>query len=115
MKEEIITMTKTCLIGLIIIGIIVAIMFPIIHDYTNKQVIAIEIKDKYIKRNNNTDVYMIVDSDNNTYCITDLFFKGKFNSTDIYNSLEIGQAYLVEVTGVRNRFLSWYQNINKIL
>lgn len=58
---------------------------------------------------------MVVDTDNNTYKITDLFLIGKFNSTDIYNNLNIGQAYLIEVTGVRNRFFSWYKNINKIL
>ncbi len=87
--------------------------------YNNKEVIAIEVKDKYIKRqgigDSAEDVYMIVDKDNNIYQITDLFFIGKFNSSDIYNQLDIGQAYLVEVTGVRNRFFSWYRNINKIL
>ena len=57
----------------------------------------------------------VIDKDNNIYQITDLFFIGKFNSSDIYNQLDIGQAYLVEVTGVRNRFFSWYRNINKIL
>lgn len=88
-------------------------------EYSNKEVIALEVKDKYIKRHRTgesaEDVYMIVDKDNNIYQITDLFFIGKFNSSDIYNQLNIGQAYLVEVTGVRNRFFSWYKNINKIL
>lgn len=106
---------KGILIALVII-IVGAIVIKIATiGYSNKEVIAIEVKDKYIKRDNKSDVYMVVDTDNNTYQITDLFFIGKFNSTDLYNELEIGQAYLVEITGVRNQFLSWYPNINNIL
>lgn len=98
---------------IIIVGAIVLKIATI--GYSNKEVIAIEVKDKYIKRDNKSDVYMIVDTDNNTYQISDLFLIGKFNSTDLYNELEIGQAYFIEITGIRNQFLSWYPNINKIL
>lgn len=98
---------------IIIVGAIVLKVATI--GYSNKEVIAIEVKDKYIKRDNKSDIYMIVDTDNNTYQISDLFWIGKFNSTDLYNELEIGQTYFVEITGVRNQFLSWYPNINKIL
>lgn len=98
---------------IIIVGAIVLKIATI--GYSNKEVIAIEVKDKYIKRDNKSDVYMVVDSDNNTYQISDLFWIGKFNSTDLYNELEIGQAYFIEITGIRNQFLSWYPNINKIL
>lgn len=108
-------------IFIVILIVIIGFLFVKLATigYNNKEVIAIEVKDKYIKRQGTgdsaEDVYMIVDKDNNIYQITDLFFIGKFNSSDIYNQLDIGQAYLVEVTGVRNRFFSWYRNINKIL
>lgn len=106
---------KGIVIALVII-IVGAIVFKVATiGYSNKEVIAIEVKDKYIKRDNKSDIYMIVDTDNNTYQISDLFWIGKFNSTDLYNELEIGQAYFIEVTGIRNQFLSWYPNINKIL
>lgn len=84
-------------------------------EYSNKETIQIEVKDKYIKRSGEHDTYMVVDSNNTTYQITDLAFIGKFNSTDIYNRLDIGQTYTVEVTGIRNNFMSWYRNINKII
>ena len=106
---------KGILIALVIIIVETIVIKIATIGYSNKEVIAIEVKDKYIKRDNKSDVYMVVDTDNNTYQITDLFFIGKFNSTDLYNELEIGQAYLVEITGVRNQFLSWYPNINNIL
>ena len=106
---------KRIIIALVIIIVGAIVLKVATIGYSNKEIIAIEVKDKYIKRDNKSDVYMVVDTDNNTYQITDLFFIGKFNSTDLYNELEIGQAYLVEITGVRNQFLSWYPNINKIL
>lgn len=58
---------------------------------------------------------MIVDNNKNTYKVTDLFFKFKFNSTDIYNNLDIGKTYKVKISGFRIPFLSEYQNINKIV
>lgn len=106
---------KRIIIALVIIIVGAIVLKVATIGYSNKEVIAIEVKDKYIKRDNKSDIYMIVDTDNNTYQISDLFWIGKFNSTDLYNELEIGQAYFIEVTGIRNQFLSWYPNINKIL
>ena len=48
------------------------------------------------------------------YKITDLLFKGKFNSSDIYNELDIGKKYKVEITGVRIPIFSMYKNLNKV-
>ncbi len=106
---------KTILVAIIVIIIGILFIKLMSIDYSNKEIIEMEVKDKYVKRIKEKDTYMVVDINNNTYKITDLMFIGKFNSTDIYNSLNIGHVYLVEITGVRNRFLSWYQNINKIL
>lgn len=110
---------STLLITLTIIIIGVLFIKLVSIEYSNKETIQIEVKDKYIKRKGSgetaKDVYMVVDTNNNTYEITDLMFIGKFNSTDIYNRLDIGQVYTVEVTGIRNNFMSWYRNINKII
>lgn len=83
--------------------------------YTNNEVIEITIKDKYVKNGSKSGEYLIVDSNNNTYQVTDLLFKGKFNSTDIYNQLEIGKTYRVEISGKRIHIFSMYQNINKVI
>ena len=110
---------KRILLIIIIVGMVVGFIKIISIEYSNKETIQIEVKDKYIKIQGNgktaEDAYMVVDTNNNTYEITDLLFIGKFNSTDIYNRLTIGQTYIVEVTGVRNNFMSWYRNINKII
>lgn len=101
---------------IIIIGI-ASTIFLNIQEYTNKQEIEITVKDKYIKNGNgksSSGKYLVVDTENNTYQITDLFFKGKFNSTDLYNQLEHNKKYKIETTGNRIQFFSLYPNINKI-
>lgn len=88
-------------------------IFETTINYCNEKVIEITIKDKYVKGQEGR--YFIVDTDNNTYIISDLLFKNKFNSSDLYSKLEIGNKYKVETTGMRIHFLSKYQNINKII
>lgn len=99
---------------LFFIGLIIFIIVLTAMGYQNEQTFDILVKDKYIKNGSKSGRYLVVDSDKNTYEITDLFFKGKFNSTDLYNELEIGQKYKVTTTGYRIRIFSHYQNINEI-
>lgn len=106
------------IIGAIIIGLIIGcIYWNWKITYGNVQTIEITVKDKYIKRSGSSesnDKYLVVDTENNTYEITDLTFIGKWNSTDLYNELDVGEKYKITISGVRNQFLSMYQNINKI-
>lgn len=99
---------------LILLVIILGISTAII-PYTNNEIIEITVKEKYIKNGKDNGKYLIVDTNNNTYEITDLFFKMKFNSTDIYNSLEIGKKYKIKVSGKRIHYWSMYKNINEII
>lgn len=104
------------IIYLIIIAVIILIPIGItIGQYTDNEEIEITVKDKYIKNGKDNGKYLVVDEEDNTYEITDMLFKGKFNSTDIYNRLEIGKTYKVKISGHRIRFLSMYQNINEII
>lgn len=104
------------IIGAIIIGLIIGLfVWDYKITYGNVQNLEITVKDKYIKRSGSEeDKYLIVDTDGNTYQITDLYFKGKWNSTDLYNKLEIGKTYKIETSGIRSGFMSLYPNINKI-
>ena len=42
---------------------------------------------------------------------TDQLIYGKFDSSDTYAEIEIGNIYNFTVSGVRVPFLSWYENI----
>ena len=117
-KETISTILLFITISIPFIVFISIIYIYCIMPYTNNQEIVITVKDKYIKaeysNNNSQQRYLVVDTDNNTYEVTDLFFRGKFNSTDLYNLLEKGNKYKIEISGNRLHFLSRYPNINKV-
>lgn len=106
------------LINIIIVLVIILILgflfYCITIDYWNKENIEITVKEKYIKRNGESDLYLVATEEGETYKITDLLFKGKFNSSDIYNELDIGKKYKVEITGVRIPIFSMYKNLNKV-
>lgn len=99
---------------LIIFFILVFIFLALFFNYLNPKSYTIEIKDKFIKNGNGSGKYLVVDTNNKTYEISDLLFIGKFNSTDIYNSIDIGRSYKVYTTGFRIHIFSLYQNINKV-
>ncbi len=80
-------------------------------DYFNEQEITCEIQDKWVKRSGESDIYL-VQCDDNVYKITDLLFKVKFNSSDIYARLKVGKKYKLGISGYRWKILSQYQNIN---
>lgn len=105
--------------GIVVFVLLLVLIAPIVHlisiSYSNQETIQITVKEKYIKNYRKNGTYIIVDDKREAYQITDLFFKGKFNSTDIYNSLDIGKTYKVETSGKRIPFLSMYKNINKIV
>lgn len=105
--------------GIVVFVLLLIFIVPVIYSvsigYSNQEIIEITVKEKYIKNYNKSSKYIIVDDKREAYQITDLLFKGKFNSTDIYNSLDIGKTYKIETTGKRIPFLSMYKNINKIL
>lgn len=115
---------KGDIIGYILVSIVVILLiwfigfciFSIAEQYSNEQTREITVKDKYIKNNGNksSDKYLVVDTNNNTYEITDLILKGKWDSTDIYNQLDINHKYLIKTTGNRIHWLSKYPNINEI-
>lgn len=82
--------------------------------YQNPEITTITVQEKYVKNLKGLGKYMIIDTNNNTYEITDLIFKRKFNSSDLYAKLKEGKTYEVEITGSRIEWLSCYKNINAI-
>lgn len=102
------------IMAFILITFIGFIFYCITVEYQNEEIIEITVKDKYIKRSGKTDLYLVASEEGETYKIQDLLFKGKFNSTDLYNELEIGNKYRITTTGIRLQYFSMYKNINKI-
>lgn len=88
------------------------------NNYTEEKEIIEEaetilVKDKWIKRTNNKDLYMI-GTEKEVFKIEDNEFILKFNSSNIYNQIEVGKKYRIKTTGMRSNLMSWYRNINEI-
>ena len=116
-RGEIATIIIAIFILIMMIGTIGTIIYVTIEKYSSKQEKEIVVKDKYIKNGNgknSSSKYLVVDTENNTYEITDLFFLGKWNSTDLFNQLEVNHKYKIKTTGNRIHFFSMYPNINEI-
>ena len=72
------------------------------------------VTDKGIKRISNSDVYLVytkTDEGIEVFQITDSIIARRFNSADVYASIEVGKTYNFGVRGERNELLSWYPNI----
>lgn len=67
----------------------------------------ITITDKVVKMSSKTSIYLIFDKDENA---DDIFF-WKFDSSNLYGDMNIGDTYIVKIVGWRVPFLSWYPNI----
>lgn len=94
-----------------IIIILISLMCGGCYDYFNNRQITCTIQDKWVKRTNGEDIYL-VQCDDNVYKITDLTLYGKFNSSDIYAKLKRKHKYELSISGSRIPYLSEYPNIN---
>ena len=56
----------------------------------------------------------LVFTEQGVYENTGSLLQWKFDSSDVYNQLQPGEQYMVEVNWFRVPFLSWYQNILEI-
>lgn len=100
------------LLALLFMVIIIYICFQ--FSYGNEQTITCKVNDKWTKRvsSKDSDLYL-VSCDDEVYEISDLTFKGKFNSANLYAGLKKGKKYQIKTTGYRFGFFSSYQNINE--
>ena len=68
------------------------------------------VKDKESVRKGGDNTYLIF-TDKGVFENDDSLLRGKWNSSDFYNAIEIGKTYKFTVIGYRVPFLSWYKNI----
>jgi hypothetical protein len=57
------------------------------------------------------DSYYLVYGQNETYKITDMWLKKRFDSSDVYGRIAVGHTYNLHVIGMRIPILSEYRNI----
>lgn len=74
----------------------------------------ITVQEKSVKREGDVDRYLIFTENSGVMECTDSWLDWKFDSSDFYGKLRVGETYSVTTRGWRVPFLSWYPNIVEI-
>lgn len=113
-------MEKKQLIAIIMTFIMftICVIVPMAYEINsacNHYEITATVTDKGIKNNKGNSKYMIYAKDENGETIvmeiTDNFFAGRFDSSDVYAAIETDETYTFTVGGARIPLLSVYPNI----
>lgn len=107
-------MNKKGLSGYLIFATLVLLLIGIYFFmiYSSIDNIKIKVKDKE-RINKRQDSYYLIFTENEVFKNEDSLLFFKFDSSDVYNSLEIGNEYCVQVNWYRFPCLSMYRNIIK--
>ena len=105
--------------GILIIVIAFVLIFYNVSYYGNDNTYQITVTDKYVKNGSDSGNYMIVGELQDTKELksfedADLLLKGKFDSSDLYAHINVGEQYEIKTVGWRIPFLSDYENIYEI-
>lgn len=114
--------TWDTLTGLFIVGVVIFLIIAAIggfkgctNNIKDERTITATVTDKYVKRINDEDKYLVSTKDNeeniNVFEITDSLALGRFDSADVYSGIEVGKTYTFTVVGERSEFYSIYPNI----
>lgn len=108
-------MLKTIALTVAILGIIVCGVGCMIGYYKSEWVtITVTEKERVMDRHSqdgSVSSRYLIWSEDETFENTDTLLKGKFNSSDLYGQLKVGNTYDCEVYGWRNGFFSSYRNL----
>ena len=99
----------------VIIAITVAIILLIIPiaERASETTVTFTVEDKAIKRYGDDDKYLVY-TDNGTYEITDSLVYWRWDSSDLYGKIKVGETYEAKVYGWRIPIFSSYKNIVSI-
>ena len=112
-SENILWVTVIFIIAIVIVlGVGIYRPFNKVSDMRD---VTVTVTDKTVKNDGDDGKYLIFteDKDGNiaTFEITDSLIAGRFNSSDVYAAIKVGNTYTFTVGGSRNEFMSWYPNI----
>jgi hypothetical protein len=106
------------IIGLVIAVMVVAIIGLSALTSFNDHTYTITVTDKERVNDGDSSKYLVFgDTDTEEGLVfqnTDELLRGKFNSSNVYSKLKVGNTYEITVVGYRVPFMSWYENIINI-
>ena len=109
MSEHKLASIHFAIIACIVLLVVSSIIASPFYVYGTADTVSITITGK--ERGNGRDSSYLVYAEDETFECTDSLLRLKFNSSDVYGSLEVGKTYIASVYGWRVPMLSWYRNI----
>lgn len=107
--------SKKWIIGVVAIILAIVIIVPLWSSYYSTKTYIVTVTDKDIKNYNNDSKYLVFtkleNGETKVFSIEDSLFKWRFDSSDVYADIEVGETYEIEVIGWRIEFFSAYENI----
>ena len=104
-----------------IIGVVVAVLLvifiavPLCSSYYSTKTYTVTVTDKDVKNSSSNSKYLVFtkleNGETKVFSVEDSFFKWRWNSSDVYADISVGETYEIEVIGWRIPFLSEYENI----
>jgi len=96
--------------GLGLLFVIGLVALTLVGELVVVDHVDITIDDKDIKAHSEGSKYLVF-TDGEVFENTDSWLNGKFDSSDVYNNLDVGKTYHCKVVGWRIQIMSWYRNI----
>lgn len=104
---------KGIVVAIIVIAIIVGIIA--VPAYFSEKAYTVTVTDKTVKNYSDSSTYLVFTELENgeirVFSIEDSFFKFRFDSSDAYAQIKVGETYDIKCIGWRIPFLSEYENI----
>ncbi len=104
-----------------IIGVVVAVLLvifvamPLCSSYFSTKTYTVTVTDKDVKNSSYDSKYLVFtkleNGETKVFSVEDSLFKWRWNSSDVYADISVGETYEIEVIGWRIPFLSEYENI----
>ena len=104
---------------IVILILIWVVLGESILKVSNPQTYTVTVQSKEVKNSSkDSGKYLVFTADAKTgesrvFEVTDSLWKGRFNSADVYNMIQINHTYKFETGGYRVSLLSYYPNIYK--
>ena len=108
------------IVGFIFMAVVLIVtLYRPFNKVSNMRDVTITVTDKEVKNGyKQSGKYLVFGKDENgkvqVFEITDSLFKWRFDSSNVYASIEEGKTYVFTVGGSRSEFLSWYPNIYEV-
>jgi len=98
---------------LVIVPLVGLVIFDINGNFNDQIIESAVVNEKLVKANSSGSTYLIF-TDKGVFANEDNIFRGKWNSSDVYAEITVGQTYNFEVVGYRIPFMSRYKNILEV-